>query len=120
MPEIWIARRPQRKALYLEMEGTKKKPNLMFFLPENQKNQMSQLQLDQLVRSELEKQGITKEVEVNALIDKAEKNYESRRKVEEAQTELKRLMAIKLGGGKLMQVGFRKWKQVFYPGVIKK
>ncbi len=120
MPEIWIARRPRRKALYLEMEGTKAKPNLMFFLPENQKSQMSQFQLDQFVRSELEKQGITKEAEVNALIDKAEKSYESRRKVEEATAELKRLMTIKQGGGKLMQCGFRKWKQVFYPGITPK
>lgn len=62
----------------------------------------------------MQKQGISKESDVQAVIENAEAGYENRVKVEEARKELRRLMALKSGGAKLMQVGFRKWKQVFY------
>ncbi len=72
-------------------------------------------ELDDLVKAQLNKQGITKDSEVQAIVDKAEKEYEDRVKTQETTKELRRLMAIRAAGGKLMQVGFRKWKQVFYP-----
>ncbi len=109
MPKIWIARRTQRMGFYLPMQGTEKKPNLMFFL-----TKMGEGHLDQLVRSELEKQGVTDEGQIHSLIEQAEKDYEHRVKTQETIKELRRLMAIKAAGGKLMQMGFRKWKQVFY------
>ena len=114
MSKIWIARRTttSRQALLLPGQGTKDSPNLMFFLPG-----MDEHQLDQLVRRELEKQGVTKEAEVHAAVEQAESEYERRRKVDEARTEVRRLMALKAGGATLMQVGNRKWKQAFYPSV---
>jgi hypothetical protein len=98
----------------LQTQGTKANPNLLFFLPK-----MEDLQLDQLVRKELAKQGITKESEVNSVIEQAEAQYEHRQKVEEARKEIRRLMAIKAEGGtkRLKQVGFRKWQEAFYPSV---
>lgn len=110
MSQLWIARRTQRKGFYLPMRGTKDNPSLMFFLPK-----MDSGHLDEFVRSELGKQGVTKETEVTAIVEKAETDYEHRRKVEEAEAELKRLMELKRNGATLMQVGFRKWKEVFYP-----
>lgn len=71
------------------------------------------------MRSELAKQGVTKESVINKIVDEAEKQYEMRIKIAEAKAEVKRLMGIKAGGGKLMQVGYRKWKQAFYPAVMK-
>lgn len=62
----------------------------------------------------MQKQGISKESDVQAVIENAEAGYERRVKTEEARKELRRLMALKAEGAKLMQVGFRKWKQVFY------
>tara|TARA_Y100000310_G_scaffold328372_1_gene396414 strand:- start:4540 stop:4887 length:348 start_codon:yes stop_codon:yes gene_type:complete len=109
MSKIWVAHRTHRKALYLPMQGTEQNPNLMFFLPK-----MEPSQLDELVRSELQKQGITNESVIHDIIEKAEAEYEKRRKVEETQREVRRLMKIKEAGGKLMQVGFRRWKQVFF------
>ena len=114
MSKIWIARRTTvpRQGLFLQTEGTKANPSLMFFLPG-----MDSHQLDQLVRSELGKQGISSESQVNAVIEKAESQYEHRRKVEEARVEIRRLMSLKKEGATLMQVGHRKWKTAFMPSV---
>lgn len=114
MPELYIARAPKRLGLHLEMEGTAQNPNLMFFLPKMEKGQ-----LDQFVRSELAKQGVTKESVINKIIEKAEEEYEKRIKIAEVKAEVKRLMEIRANGGKLMSVGFRKWKQAFYPAISK-
>ena len=100
---IYVARRNQRKGLYL------KNQNLMFYLPE-----MSPAQLDEMIRKQLEKLGITKESDVQAVIDKAEKDYESRVKVDEATREIRRLMQLRADGAKLMQRGFRKWVPAFF------
>lgn len=110
MPNIWVARRAPRKGLLLKMDGTPANPNLLFIL--NRKLERSEL--DELVRAQLQLQGITGEAEVNAVIDAAEKDYEERVKTQETIKEIKRLMAIRAAGGKLMQVGYRKWKQAFY------
>ncbi|KKN49970.1 hypothetical protein LCGC14_0637710 [marine sediment metagenome] len=117
---IWIARQAHRGAFYLPMAGTKQNPSLMFFLPQAKGKPIAPDYLDELVRSQLEKQGIVGDSAVHQVVAEAEKGYEERRKIEEVQTEVKRLMRIKAAGGKLMQVGFRKWKQVFYPAVTRK
>ena len=109
MSELYIVRSPKRAGLYLEMEGTPQNPNLMFFLPK-----MERSQLDQFVRSELAKQGVTQESVINKIIDKAEEEYEKRVKMKEAKAEVKRLMEIRARGGKLMQRGYRKWVEVSY------
>src|SRR3990167_2367064 len=109
MAELYIVRAPKRVGLHLEMEGTPQNPNLLFFLPK-----MDRSQLDQFVRKELEKQGVTKESDINSIIDKAEEERERRIKIDEVNAEFKRLMEIRRNGGKLMQVGYRKWKQAFY------
>lgn len=112
MPNLFIARDKQRKGLYLPMGGTKDNPSMMFVL--NRK--LDRSELDELVRAQLAQLGITKESDVQSIISKAESEYEYRVKIEEVKKELKRLMDIRAKGGKLMQVGFRKWKQAFYPG----
>ena len=55
--------------LLLPMQGTKDKPGLMFFLPKT-----SPSQLDELVRSQLEKQGVTKENDIHGIVEQAEKD----------------------------------------------
>ena len=116
MADLLVARRKQRQGLYIPMGGA---DSMVFFLPEKgslPERQIDSGQLDQLIRSQLEKVGITKESDVQAVIEKAEIDYEYRVKVEEAKKELRRLMEIKANGGKLMSKGYRKWKQAFYPG----
>lgn len=98
--------------LYIPMKGTRDNPNLMFFLPKTDRGQ-----LDELVRAQLQKQGVTNEAEVQKIVDQAEREYEKRIKVIETEKELRRLMALRARGAKLMQVGFRKWKQVFFPAI---
>jgi len=75
---------------------------------------MEASQLDDLIRRELEKLGISNESEVQAVVEKAEADFEYRVKVQEVRKEVRRLMKLKEEGAKLMRVG-GKWKQVFYP-----
>jgi len=110
MSRLLIARRPQRKGLLVGMGGTKASPNLLFPLYGIERGE-----LDELIRAILAKGGVTEESEIQAIIEKAEQAAEVRIKVSEAKAEVRRLMRIRAAGGKLMQVGFRKWKQVFYP-----
>ncbi len=111
---LYVARRKPRVGLYLPMAGTKENPGLIFFLPK-----MALGQLDEFVRKELAKQGITEESKVQAIIAEAEKEYEKKIKVSETIRELRRLMKIKAAGGKLMSVGHRKWRQAFYRPIKK-
>ena len=111
MPRLYVARRPQRKGLYLPMESVSQNPSLLFPLTKS----VDPSQLDELIRIELEKVGITKESEVQAVLDKAEASYEERIKVAEVQKEVRRLLALRAEGKTLMQVGDKKWKQVYYP-----
>lgn len=111
MPKLYVARRKNRKGLYLPMEQVSQNPSLLFPLTKS----IDPSELDELIRVELEKVGITKESEVQAVIDKAEADYEYRIKVEEARKELKRLMALRKEGKRLMSVGNKKWREVWYP-----
>ncbi len=113
MPKLYVARRTNRLGLYLPMAGTRQNPNLMFFLPKTSGNQ-----LEDLVRSQLSKQGITDEAAVNKVVEQAEQEYEQRLKVQEAEREVRRLMTLRAQGAKLIQVGFRKWKQAFFMSPI--
>ncbi len=112
---LYVARRNQRKALYLPMGGAEKNLSLMFYLPEKEGRQIGTSQLDELIRSQLEKVGITRESDVQDIVDKAERDYELRIKVEETKKEIRRLMDIRAKGGKLMRTGDKKWGQTFYP-----
>ena len=109
--KLYVARRANRIGLSIPMGQTGKNPNLLF--PLLRKTDAGEL--DELIRVELEKQGITKESEVQAIVDKAEEDSEKRIKVEEARNEIRRLMGLRKQGAKLMQVGLRKWKTAFYP-----
>jgi len=71
-------------------------------------------ELNELARALLQKQGISKESDVQTVINNAEVDYENRIKVGEARKELRRLMALRAEGARLMQTGFRKWKSAFY------
>ena len=106
---LYIARRPTRVALSLPMEQTGANPNLLFLLKKTDRGQ-----LDELVRSELEKQGVTSEPEVQKIVDEAEAGYEDRVKAGEASREVRRLMDLKRDGWSLVQRGYRKWKPVKY------
>ena len=110
MGSLSFQRNPNRLGLYIPMGQTKESPSLVipFY-------KMERSELDDIVRLELAKQGITDESTVQAICDEAEEQYEQRRKVAEAQVELRRLMELKRQGAKLMLMGDGKWKEVFYP-----
>ena len=99
------------------MGGTLDNPALLFFLPEKgveKERQIDSSQLDEQIRAQLQKVGITKEADVQAVVTKAEEDYEYRVKLEETKEELRRLMALRAEGKKLMSVGFRRWREVNY------
>lgn len=108
---LYVAQRPQRKGLYLPMGQVSQNPSLLFPLTKSTDPGL----LEEQIRVELEKIGITKESDVQAVLDKAEEDYEYRIKIEETRKELRRLMALRAEGKKLMSVGHRKWKEVYYP-----
>lgn len=115
MADLYVVRRTQRGALFLPMQQTQKNPGLMFPLAS-----VDRAQLDQQIRQQLEKQGITEEGKVQSIVDSAEKQYEQRVKVTEAKREIHRLMDIRRAGGKLMQAGFRRWRRAFYRPIKRK
>ena len=110
MANLYVARRDPRKGLLLPMSENAENPSLLFPLTKK----LERSELDELIRNELDKQGITKESDVQAIVDEAERQYEERVKVAEATQEVKRLMGIRQSGGKLMSTGYKKWKQAFY------
>lgn len=84
--------------------------NRVFYLPGTSGSQLSEM-----IHKQLQDLGVPSEKHAS-VVAQAEEDYEHRIKVHEAHEEAKRLMAIRAEGGKLMQVGYRKWKQAFYPG----
>ena len=114
---LYVARRPTRKGLYLPMEQNGQSPSLLFPLT---KSLNDRSELDELIRAELDKLGITKESDVQAIVDKAETDYEERVKLDEARKEVRRLMALRAEGKKLMQVGHKKWAEAHYPAFKRK
>lgn len=113
---LYVARRPTRKGLYLPQEKNSQNPSLVFPLTRN----LERSELDELIRAQLDKVGVTKESDVQAVVDKAEEDYELRVKVDEARKEIRRLMKLRAEGKKLMSVGHKKWKEVYYPAVKEK
>ena len=109
MGNLYVARRAGRRGLYLPQGASKANPSLLFPLDNTERSE-----LDELIRAQLAKLGITKEVDVQAIIDKAETDSEERIKLTEARKELRRLMAEREKGNKLMQVGYRRWQPAFY------
>lgn len=112
MGKISIFRRQNRKGLLLPMRGTRENPMILFPLEGVDKSE-----LDELVRAILAKQGVTSEAEINAVIERAERDSEIRIKIAEAKAEVRRLMSLRARGQKLMQIGWRKWKEVYYPAI---
>lgn len=110
MSRILIARRQTRRGLLLPQKGNRKNPNLLFPL-----DGVDRGELDELIRAILQKQGVTNEAEIQAIVEIAERDSEIRIKIAEAKTELRRLLELRKQGVKLMQRGHRKWVQVFYP-----
>lgn len=110
MANLYVARRPKRRGLLIQRLGNKVDPNLLFPL-----DGVERSELDELIRGILAKQGVTRESEIQAIVDRAEQDSEVRLKIAEAKAEVRRLMAIRAKGFKLMQVGYRKWKAAFYP-----
>ena len=109
MSELYVARPKRRLALRIPMEATREKPTLLLPLYLTDRSE-----LDELIRAQLEKLGVTKESDVQGIIEKTETDYELRCKVDDARKELRRLMALRGEGKSLMQVGNRKWKEAFY------
>ena len=107
---IYVARRKTRKGLYLPMEASSQNPSLLFPLTKS----LDRSELDELIRNELEKVGVTKESDVQAIIDKAETDYEERVKLDEARKELRRLMKLRAEGKSLIQIGNKKWKEASF------
>lgn len=111
MPKMHFRKHPNRKGLYLPMGQVSQNPSLLFPLTKSTDLGL----LEEQIRVELEKVGVTKESDVQTVLDKAEEDYELRIKVEEARKELRRLMKLRAEGKKLMSMGKRKWKEVYYP-----
>ena len=112
MPKISIHWRKNRRGLLLPMLGSKDNPMLLFPLEYVDKSE-----LDELVRAILAKQGVTEESEINAVVERAERDSELRIKIAEAKAEVRRLMSLRARGQKLMQMGYRKWKEAYYPAI---
>jgi hypothetical protein len=108
MSEIAIARE-NRKGLFIPLGGTRQSPNLLFPLDGIEKSE-----LDQLIRAILAKMGVTEESEISAIIARVEADHEVRIRIYEARKEMRRLMALRRQGIKLMQNGYRKWQPVSY------
>ncbi len=111
MARLYVARRKNRIGLSIPMNQVSSSPNLLFPLTKS----TDPGQLDESIRAELEKLGITKESDVQAVFDKAEADFEYRVKVQEVRQEIRRLMELKRNGAKLIQIGHRKWKEAFFP-----
>ncbi len=108
---IPVLRHPKRKSIRLQLDN---KTNLL--IPINLKSgkvAVDDHELDDLVRTSLGKKGYT-EAQINAMIEKAEKNFEYFLKVEEAKKQLRQCREWKLKGNHLIQVGFRKWLPAFF------
>lgn len=112
MARLYVARRPNRIGLSIPMNQVSDSPNLLFPLLKKTDPGL----LEEQIRIELEKLGVTKESDVQAVFEKAETDFEFRIKVAEARKEIKRLMDLRREGKKLMSVGNKKWKEVWYPG----
>ena len=110
MGNLYVARRKNRRGLLLAMSGDKANPSLIFPL-----DGVERSELDDLIRAILAKQGVTDEKEIQLIVEKAEQDSEIRIKVAEAKAEVRRLMSIRRRGGRLIQAGFRKWRQAFFP-----
>ena len=78
------------------MEGNRSNPSILFPL-----DGVDNSELDDLVRAILFKQGVTDESEIQAVIEKAEKDSEIRLKVYKARKEIRRLMLLKSQGAKI-------------------
>ncbi len=113
MGNLFIARRPQRKGLFLPMLGNRANPSLVFPL-----ESVDRSELDELIRAILAKGGVTEESEVQAIVEKAEQDSEIRLKIIEARKEVRRLMKERAKGNSLVQVGFRKWLPAWFPGRV--
>lgn len=111
MPGLSIARRPKRRGL-LVSRGLQNSPFLLFPMDGADKEE-----LENLIRAILAKGGVTEESEVQAVIEKAEQDSEIRIHVAEAQREVRRLLALRWQGHSLIQMGYRKWKECYYPAV---
>lgn len=82
MSRLYIARRPTRQALVLPLGGTKEQPNIIIPLYKT-----DQSELDELAQAVLEKRGRSQDL--SKINEQAELDYEYRRKVAEAQAELR-------------------------------
>ena len=111
MGNLFVARRPKRRGLLLPMSGNRANPSLLFPL-----DGVDRSELDELIRAILAKQGVTDEAAIQAIVEKAEQDSEIRIKIAEARKEVRRLMGLRAKGARLIQRGFRKWKEAFYLG----
>lgn len=112
MSLLKIEWRPQRKALLIAGSMSRANPGLLFPL-----YGIKPGELDELIRAILAKQGITDEHTIHAIIEKAEKDSEVRLKVSEARAKIRRLMAEKRKGNKLMQNGHQNWVPTWFPAL---
>ena len=114
MSKLHIARRPKRRGLLIAKGSGIGNDNKMLLFP---LDGLDSNELDELIRAILAQGGVTNEAEVQAVIDRAEEEVEIRIKVAEARAEIRRLMALRGQGLSLMQRGYRKWVEVFYPAI---
>jgi hypothetical protein len=112
MSLLKIEWRPQRKALLIAGDMNKANPGLLFPL-----HGIAPGELDELIRAILAKRGITDEHTIHAIIEKAEKDAEVRLKVSQARAKIRKIMAEKRKGNKIMMNGHQNWVPVFFPAL---
>lgn len=112
MSLLKIEWRPKRKALLIAGDMNKSNPGLLFPLQSIEPGE-----LDELIRAILTKQGITDEATIHAIIEKAEKDAEVRLKVSQARAKIRKIMAERAKGNKIMMNGHHNWQPVWYPAL---
>jgi len=111
MSNLLVARTPKRRGLIVS-RGLGNSPSLLFPMDGTEKTE-----LEDLIRAILAKGGVTNESEVQAVMEKAEQDYEIRIQIAEVKKEVRRLLAIRWSGKSIIQVGYRKWREAFFPAV---
>lgn len=84
MSKLVIVRRPTRQAFFLPLGGTRASPNIIIPL-----HKTDDSELDELIRGVCEKHGLSA-AQTEAIVERAERDYEYRRKLQEARDELHR------------------------------
>jgi len=83
MALLWLPKRPRRSGMLLPLGGTRENPNLIIPFYKGMERQ----EVRYIAEMSLGRHGLS-DAEINAVLERAEKEYEQRVKVHEANAEL--------------------------------